>query len=142
MNHSTDVYNYAITTKQHLQLFTPGNSTTVASMFQTSATDTAEAVVCKALDDILEIKDEKSIDLLKIDTEGSELDVLKSGINTVKKSKYILVEASVARESSGDIAELVIWLRGVSPQIKVVEIGHSYFKNGKLEAVDLLFCNL
>ena len=32
------------------------------------------------------------IDLLKIDTEGHELNVVKSGLKTLKKSKYLLIE--------------------------------------------------
>ncbi len=34
----------------------------------------------------------KNIDLLKIDTEGHELNVVKSGLKTLKNTKYILVE--------------------------------------------------
>ena len=34
----------------------------------------------------------KKIDLLKIDTEGHELNVVKSGLKTLKKTKYLLVE--------------------------------------------------
>ena len=34
----------------------------------------------------------KNIDLLKIDTEGHELNVVKSGFKTLKKTKYLLVE--------------------------------------------------
>ena len=34
----------------------------------------------------------KNIDLLKIDTEGHELNVVKSGLKTLKKTKYLLVE--------------------------------------------------
>ena len=34
----------------------------------------------------------KNIDLLKIDTEGHELNVVNSGLKTLKKTKYLLVE--------------------------------------------------
>ena len=34
----------------------------------------------------------KKIDLLKIDTEGHELNVIKSGLKTLKKTKYLLIE--------------------------------------------------
>ena len=32
------------------------------------------------------------IDLLKVDTEGHELNVVKSGLKTLKKTKYLLIE--------------------------------------------------
>ena len=38
------------------------------------------------------IKIKNKIDLLKIDTEGHELEVLKSGIKTLSKVKFILIE--------------------------------------------------
>ena len=33
-----------------------------------------------------------NIDLLKIDTEGHEFQVIKSGLKTLKKTKYLLIE--------------------------------------------------
>lgn len=34
-------------------------------------------------------------DLIKIDTQGSEIDIIKGGINLCKKSKYIILETSL-----------------------------------------------
>lgn len=41
------------------------------------------------------------IDLIKIDTQGSELDIISGGINTCKKAKAILLEVSVIPYNDG-----------------------------------------
>jgi FkbM family methyltransferase len=52
-----------------------------------------EKVKVKKLDNFVKmIKIKNKIDLLKIDTEGHELEVLKSGIKTLSKVKFILIE--------------------------------------------------
>ena len=52
-----------------------------------------ENVKVKKLDTFAKmIKIKNKIDLLKIDTEGHELEVLKSGIKTLSKVKFILIE--------------------------------------------------
>ena len=52
-----------------------------------------ESVKVKKLDTFVKmIKIKNKIDLLKIDTEGHELEVLKSGIKTLSKVKFILIE--------------------------------------------------
>ena len=54
---------------------------------------------------IAEIKQLPAIDLLKIDTEGAELEVLRYGTQTLRKSKFLFIEASVDRPCSGDLTE-------------------------------------
>ena len=52
-----------------------------------------ENVKVKKLDTFAKmIKIKNKIDLLKIDTEGHELEVLKSGIKTLSKVKFVLIE--------------------------------------------------
>ena len=52
-----------------------------------------EKVKVKKLDNFVKlIKNKNKIDLLKIDTEGHELEVLKSGIKTLSNVKFILIE--------------------------------------------------
>lgn len=45
--------------------------------------------------DSLEIFGEESIDLVKIDVQGSELDILYGGEKTFKRTSYVLVELSM-----------------------------------------------
>ena len=49
------------------------------------------------LDDIVN----KKFDLIKIDTQGSELDIIKGGNNTIKNADYILLEASIQEYNLG-----------------------------------------
>ena len=50
-----------------------------------------EYITTIKLDDLFN----KTFDLIKIDTQASELDIIKGGINLVKKSKWVLLEASI-----------------------------------------------
>ena len=47
----------------------------------------------ETLDDVL-INTNKTFDLIKIDTQGSEIDILKGGLNTLSKAKAVLLEVS------------------------------------------------
>lgn len=55
------------------------------------------------LDSLLEERCVDRIDLLKIDTEGSEMDVLRSGVRALERCDAVLVEMSVFRKSSGNL---------------------------------------
>ena len=87
-------------------------------------------------------KELKSIVLIKIDVEGAELEVLRGMKATIKKTKYLLVEASLSRESSDDGSSHLlgyIFKNGFN----LYSVGR-IFQNGKGEkqgAVDLLFKN-
>jgi len=64
-----------------------------------------------------------------------------SGKETMNKCRYILVEASISRQSSGDINKLIILLDKINPEIKLIHIGRQYGNEHEIEAVDLLFYN-
>lgn len=76
-----------------------------------------------------EIKD--NFDLLKIDTEGSEFDVLTSGLNVIDQFKYLLVEIELEREGYLKILELLCGQRN----FKLIAMGD--YKQGQ-RAVDVL----
>lgn len=57
----------------------------------------------RPLPDVLREFGVESIDLLKIDTEGSELDVLRSAEPLLDRTDVILVEMSVTRSNTGNI---------------------------------------
>lgn len=64
-------------------------------------------------DDIIKVKNKNGIkldnlfnkdtyfDLIKIDTQGSELDIIDGGLNMCKKSKGILLEVSITQYNQG-----------------------------------------
>ena len=43
----------------------------------------------------------KSFDLIKIDTQGSELDIIRGGLNTIQKSSYVIMEVSILQYNEG-----------------------------------------
>lgn len=51
------------------------------------------------LDDLFE--DDSEFDLIKIDTQGSELDIIDGGLNLCKRSKGILLEVSITQYNEG-----------------------------------------
>lgn len=55
------------------------------------------------LDALLEHRDIEKIDLLKIDTEGNEMDVLCTAVKSLGRCNAILVEMSVFRKSTGNL---------------------------------------
>lgn len=55
------------------------------------------------LDSLLEQRAIEKIDLLKIDTEGNEMDVLRSAERSLGRSDAVLVEMSVFRKSTGNM---------------------------------------
>ena len=59
----------------------------------------------------------------------------------MNKCRYIQVEASISRQSSGDINKLIILLDKINPEIKLIHIGRQYGNEREIEAVDLLFYN-
>lgn len=61
------------------------------------------SVPVRRLDDIADQLGGERVDLLKIDTEGSEFDVLKSAERVLSRTKYVLVEMSVFRECSANL---------------------------------------
>ncbi|MBU5636466.1 FkbM family methyltransferase [Geomonas sp. Red69] len=60
-------------------------------------------VPARTLDGIAEELGVGEIDLLKIDTEGSEYDVLKSAEEVLSRTRLVLIEMSVFRECSGNL---------------------------------------
>lgn len=86
------------------------------------------------------------IDFIKIDVQGSELDILKGGENTIKKASYVLLELSLVQYNQGAplIGEVVD---------KMIEYGfcmidileyHSFpqLYNGAIFQLDVLFKKL
>jgi FkbM family methyltransferase len=51
------------------------------------------------LDNIID--DKEYFNFIKIDVEGSELDVINGGINTIKKCEYIMIEVSLIEFNKG-----------------------------------------
>lgn len=81
------------------------------------------------------------IDVLKLDTQGSEVDILTGGLSVVSKVKYIIVEASVYEYNKGGckIGDVFSFMN--THNFELVDIlDLSYLEDGSvLNQVDLLF---
>lgn len=133
-------YNCAISTKAKEIFYIPG-STLIASKFKLQENSQEEIVECRKLDDLHDLDSIGKVDLLKIDTEGSEYEILATGKNMLRKTKYVFLEASINRKSSKQIIELLILLRKLLPNIRLIFIDRGFLVKGLMEAVNLLLVN-
>ena len=138
-----NIYNMAISSQKNITMYISKDTSLLNSAISNDNINSEKQLVSTVrLDDVEKIKNEKYIDLLKIDTEGTELDVIKTGIETSKKSKYILIEVSGDRKSSGNAIELISFLYNYIPNIKLIQFGRKYLnKDTSIGACDVLFYN-
>jgi FkbM family methyltransferase len=91
------------------------------------------------LDDIF--TEDTEFDLIKIDTQGSELDIIKGGINLCKKAKGILLEVSLTQynENAPLYDEVIQFMDdfGYKP-IEEIGYGHHPLTNQLIQK-DILF---
>jgi FkbM family methyltransferase len=84
----------------------------------------------------------KNAGLIKLDTQGSELDILKGGEKFLStfKPKYILIETSVIRynENAPLVGEVIEYMRMKNYHIVDI-LNYQYENNGKLLQMDILF---
>lgn len=82
------------------------------------------------LDDLL--KDKEPFDLIKIDTQGSELDIISGGTNICSKAKGILLEVSMTpcNENAPLFEKVVAFMKnlGFNPAITLAENSYKEFK--------------
>lgn len=90
------------------------------------------------LDDLFE--DDSEFDLIKIDTQGSELDIIEGGINLCKKAKAILLEVSLTQYNEGAplYDEVISYMTQLG--FRAVEILDEARNHGSYQQ-DILFIN-
>ena len=85
--------------------------------------------------------DSRDIDLLKLDTQGSEIQILNGALQAVKRTKYILIESSVYEYNSGGclIGDVFDFMN--KHNFKLIDIlDLNYLEDGLiLNQMDLLF---
>jgi FkbM family methyltransferase len=93
------------------------------------------------LDNIL--KNDKKVDLLKLDTQRSEIKILNGGLNLVARTKYIIIESSIYNYNEGGclIGDVFDFMNAHG--FKLIDIlDINYFEEGiTLNQLDLLFKN-
>lgn len=99
-------------------------------------------VPVKKGDNIDSLSKLEEIDLLKIDVEGAELKVVEGMLKTIRKSKYLLIETSLARDMQHNATNKLLILL-FSEGFTLDHIGRIFSDGiGKTQgAADLLFFN-
>lgn len=104
-----------------------------------------ENLVCEVVDTITldELLAEKQqdikFDLIKLDTQGSELDILKGGLNTLKNAQFVLTETDVSGYNIGVPCQQDIIAFLNDNGFKLIGVTEQHFAEGKLVQQDLLF---
>ena len=80
-------------------------------------------------------------DLIKLDTQGSEIDILKGAPNLLGVVKYIVIETSLHTYNEGSpmIEEVIIFMR--SHGYDLIDMVEFHRINGFLSQVDVLFAH-
>ena len=134
-------YNYAVSTKKNVIMYTP-DTTIMSSSFRGSICQRQEECRGIFLDNLAEIRNLKNIDVVKIDVEGAEYDVLRTTKKTLTKTKYLFIEVSIQRPSSGNLFEILDIIKNYCPASKIIHIGRPFSIAGKPICVDILIrCN-
>lgn len=92
------------------------------------------------LDEMVAKRKLKNIDFIKIDTQGSELDILKGGKRTVAKAKFILLETQNLEynDKAPFTEDVIIAMKSYGFRLFDILETH-YLATGQLFQVDLLF---
>lgn len=101
-------------------------------------------VVQKNTKTLPQIVGNKLFDLIKIDVQGSELDIIRGGLNVVKLAKGILMEVSLVEFNQGAPTKLEVldFMKkiGFEPFEVVANINHPIYHT--LIQEDILFLNM
>jgi FkbM family methyltransferase len=94
----------------------------------------------KLLDNIIsERYNDKSFDMIKLDTQGSEIDIMKGGLKTVDRARFVLVELSLIEYNLGaplkDIVVDFMQTLGFKP----LELVENHVVEGVLVQEDWIF---
>ena len=91
------------------------------------------------MDDVVYTNKLRNPHLIKIDTQGSEIDILKGSQNTIKNCKLIFLECPISNfnQNNLNIQDYINYMNDIDyiPQ----EIGGVHHFHGYLVQIDLLF---
>lgn len=82
---------------------------------------------------------DKSIDLLKLDVQGSELDILNGGIQTLTRTQFALIETSLTEYNQGAPMIDKIIDKMKQYQFNIVDIIEYHVFEGLIIQLDVLF---
>ena len=87
------------------------------------------------------LKDKESYDLIKIDTQGSELPILKGAIPILDNTKFLLLELSIVEYNfnAPSYFEVIEFLK--KHNFKLIDMFDMHYRNGSLIQFDGFFIN-
>ena len=103
-----------------------------------------EDVECKSLDLLMsEYKNEKKNFMLKLDVQGSEADVIESGINSLSKFKLVQIELSLQKLYENQILwrDIVKLMYEKNFEVWSIFPGYKQKNKGQLYQFDAIFFN-
>lgn len=134
LKNNLSAYRYAITNKKTAYLNISGISSQLNSIYSDETRDqkAKEKVPVIRLDNLLDkIGKDASFDLLKIDTEGAELEVLQTAGDTLSSFKYILLEVELDQEHFSKLQQVLNIAKG----FKLLTLGE--YRRGN-RSIDIL----
>ncbi len=92
------------------------------------------------LDEIVQKNTSKKIDFIKIDTQGSELSILKGGKETLKKTEFVLLETQILEYNlrAPNMLEIATYMEKIGFRVFDLLETH-YIPTGELIQIDFLF---
>lgn len=83
----------------------------------------------------------KQFDLIKIDTQGSEIDIIKGGINLCKKAKYVILETSIIEYNldSPNESQVNDFMKSIG--FSIISVVGVHYLNNTISQKDILYEN-
>ena len=100
-----------------------------------------QTVVTKRLDDC-NYFDGAPIDFIKLDVQGSELDILRGGENTIKNTTFVMMEVSLLEYNQGAPLMDAVVNKMIDLGFCIVDVVDYHRSNDIIFQLDLLFKNL
>ena len=103
------------------------------------------------MDEVIEEIDNKKYDIIKIDTQGSELDIIKGGLKTVQNCSYLIMEVPTLQYNEGSplFDEIIEYMNNIGfsdyeiiEEHKWIDKNENTFEYGSTFQVDVVFKKL
>jgi len=101
----------------------------------------SQQLMTTTLEDVVKRNRLTNIDIIKMDVQGAEKDVIKGGLEVVKKCKMLILELPVAMYNAGapTFTEMIIFLDQIGFKLFDI-IDYNYFgKYNQLVQIDAIF---
>lgn len=85
---------------------------------------------------------DKIFEFIKLDTQGSEIDIIKGGLNLIKKAKYLMTEVSILEYNIGaPFKNDMLSFLYKHNYVPILKIDEHRFEDGRIFQEDWIFKN-